>query len=273
MLHAGVVMHILFDRTLLRKRRERFAHTAYKLDFMKQMACDLVEDALDGFSLQPASVLDVCAHHGQLSTRLHRRYPAARIVQTDLSYAMLHYATKTSPHSLPVQCDEEWLPFAPASFDLIVSALGLHWVNDLPGVLVQCKRLLRPGGWLVVIMPGGQSLQEWRILLHEAMLAKQGGISPVIAPFIDAQDAASLLQRAGFKDVVTSTDMPDIAYRNPLDTLQELRGMGEANIMLARNRYLRRDVLAHAASAYYQRFAHPSGGVRLSIELVSLCAS
>jgi SAM-dependent methyltransferase len=123
--------------------------------------------------------------------------------------------------------DEELLPFAPGSFDLVISDLSLHWVNDLPGCLL-VRQCLKPDGLFLASLFGTGTLQELRTALMEAELAETGGASPRVSPFADLRDAAGLLQRAGFALPVADVDTVTVTYGDFFALLRDLRGMGEA---------------------------------------------
>jgi SAM-dependent methyltransferase len=165
--------------------------------------------------------------------------------------------------------DEEALPFAPASFDLVVSGLALQWVNDLPGVLTQVRRILAPDGLFLACLPGGASLVELRVALAQAEEEITGGASPRVSPFVDVRDMGGLLQRAGFALPVADVDSFALRYESMLGLVADLRAMGAANALVSRGRgVLRRDVLARAAQIYAERFRDPDGRVRASFEIV-----
>jgi SAM-dependent methyltransferase len=165
--------------------------------------------------------------------------------------------------------DEEALPFAPASFDLVVSGLALQWVNDLPGALAQVRRILAPDGLFLACLPGGASLVELRFALAQAEEEITGGASPRVSPFVDVRDMGGLLQRAGFALPVADVDSFALRYESMLGLVADLRAMGAANALVSRGRgVLRRDVLARAAQIYAERFRDPDGRVRASFEIV-----
>ena len=144
--------------------------------------------------------------------------------------------------------DEESLPFAPKSFDLVVSAMDLHWVNDLPGTLVQIQRILRPDGLLLGAMLGGATLWQLRQALTAAESEVEGGLSPRVSPFADLRDAAGLLQRAGFALPVADSETIEVEYDNALALMRDLGAMGESNLVVERRRGLaRRATLLRAA--------------------------
>jgi SAM-dependent methyltransferase len=135
-----------------------------------------------------------------------------------------------------VVADEEFLPFAPASFDLVVASLSLHWVNDLPGCLIQLRQALRPDGLLLASLPILGTLQELRDALMAAEADLLGGASPRVSPFPELRDAAGLLQRAGLALPVADVEDITLMYGDPFALLQDLRAAGETNAVRARDR-------------------------------------
>jgi SAM-dependent methyltransferase len=167
--------------------------------------------------------------------------------------------------------DEEALPFAPGSIDLAISALSLQFVNDLPGVLAQIRRALRPDGLFLAAMLGGETLRELGESFARAESEVTGGASPRVAPFVEVRAAGALLQRAGFALPVVDQDRITVRYADPLGLMRDLRAMGATSALAERSRRpLRRDVLAHAIAAYAERFADPDGRIRATFDVISL---
>jgi len=170
-----------------------------------------------------------------------------------------------------VAMDEEALPFADQSLDLVVSALSLQFVNDLPGALIQIRRALKPDGLLLAALIGGETLTELREAFAQAESEVEGGISPRVAPFADLRDMGALLQRAGFALPVVDSDKVIVRYRSVFDLMHDLRRMGAANILHERRRKpLRRATLARMAEIYARRFADVDGRLRATFEIVWL---
>jgi len=144
------------------------------------------------------------------------------IVQADPSPT---FAARTA--GLRLAAEAEALPFAPGSFDAVLSVLALHWTNDLPGALLQLRRALKPDGLLLVSLLGGDTLSELRQSLMAAELAEEGGVSPRVSPFAELRDLGGLLQRAGFAMPVVDNDRLTVTYADALALMRELRGMGE----------------------------------------------
>jgi len=169
--------------------------------------------------------------------------------------------------------DDERAPLAlaPASLDLAVSALALQFVNDLPGVLAQIRRALKPDGLLLAATIGGDTLTELRQAFAAAEAELEGGLSPRVAPFADLRDIGALLQRAGFALPVTDVDRVVVRYGDVFALMQDLRRMGATNVLTERRRTpLRRATLLRMAQIYHERFSDPDGRIRATFDIVWL---
>jgi len=172
---------------------------------------------------------------------------------------------------LLVAADEEALPFRDASLDLVVSALALQFVNDLPGTLIQIRRALKPDGLLLAALAGGDTLTELRQAFAAAEAEIEDGISPRVVPFSDVRDMGALLQRAGFALPVTDLDRVTARYASPISLMHDLRRMGATNPLLERSRRpLRRATLTRMMEIYAERFADRDGRIRATFEIVWL---
>src|SRR5271167_467876 len=218
----------VFDRRAVRRHRDRAAGTVDAVADILGDAAGRLLDRLDDISIRFTRALDV-GGRGVVAPLLRARGIA--VVSCDLSPAMA--ASNGGP---AVAADEELLPFAPASFDLIVASLSLHWVNDLPGALIQLRQALRPDGLLLASLPALGTLAELRQALTEAEATLTGGASPRVSPFPDLRDCAALLQRAGFALPVADVEELTLLYADPLALLRELRAAGEANAVWLRDR-------------------------------------
>ncbi|MBX9633820.1 MAG: methyltransferase domain-containing protein, partial [Magnetospirillum sp.] len=195
----------IFDRSLLRKRRDRAAPEFAAHDFLVREMAERLADRLTDVTRRFPLALDLGCHTGEIADTLMGRGGIETLVQCDLSPRM---AAKAATNGHPaLAADEEWLPFADASFDLVISCLSLHWVNDLPGTLLQIRRVLKPDGLFLCAMLGGETLKELRQALSEAEMAEENGWSPRVSPFADVRDLGGLLQRAGFALPVVDADM------------------------------------------------------------------
>ncbi len=167
--------------------------------------------------------------------------------------------------------DEETLPFAPGSLDLVVSGLALQFVNDLPGALIQIRRALKPDGLFLAALIGGESLTELRQAFAAAEAEIEGGVSPRVAPFADLRDLGALLQRAGFALPVTDVDRVSVRYASPLELMHDLRRMGAGNALIERRRTpLRRATLKRMMEIYAERFSSADRRVAATFEIVWL---
>jgi SAM-dependent methyltransferase len=167
--------------------------------------------------------------------------------------------------------ESEGLSLQPQSLDLAISALALHFVNDLPGVLAQIRRALKPDGLLLAAMLGGDTLAELRQAFAAAEAELDGGVSPRVAPFADLRDIGALLQRTGFALPVTDVDRVVVRYDSAFALMQDLRRMGASNVLVERRRTpTRRATLLRMAQIYSERFADPDGRIRATFEIVWL---
>jgi SAM-dependent methyltransferase len=256
---------MIFDRALIRRRRRRAAALGPATFLLDRVA----EDVADRL----AAVL----RRFELAVDLGTAGEAVRLGLARLgSVGMIVTAAAVPDYSATraegfVVADEEALPFRDATLDLVVSALALQFVNDLPGVLVQIRRALKPDGLFLAALVGGETLTELRQCFAEAESDVEGGASPRVAPFADLRELGALLQRAGFALPVTDADRLTVRYDSAFGLMQDLRRMGATNALLARRRTpLRRATLMRMAEIYASRFADDDGRVRATFEIVWL---
>lgn len=263
----------VFDRSAVRRHRDRAARRLTAHDFLFREAASRLTERLDDLKREFPLALELGAHGGILATELAQRRGIQTLVRCDLSAQMLRAGSgkKTGRCGAAVASDEESLPFAPATFDLIISCLSLHWVNDLPGALIQARRCLKPDGLFLAAMFGSDTLVELRRALLEAELAESGGAGPRISPFTEVRDAGALLQRAGFALPVVDMDAITVSYRSALDLMRDLRGMGEANAAVERRRsFTRRSTILRAAAIYADQHADSSHRIPATFQILTL---
>ncbi|HEY0420192.1 MAG TPA: methyltransferase domain-containing protein [Acetobacteraceae bacterium] len=218
----------VFDRTAVRRHRDRAAARVEAVADILQDAADRLLDRLDDTHRRFTRALDI-GGRGFIAPRLRER--GIETVACDLSATM---AARSGPPCLAL--DEELLPFAAGSFDLVVASLSLHWVNDLPGCLIQIRQALAPDGLLLASLPALGTLAELRAALTEAEAALTGGAAPRISPFPELRDCAGLLQRAGFALPVADAEDITLSYGNAMLLLHDLRAAGEGNAVALRDR-------------------------------------
>lgn len=258
----------LFDRHLQRRWLARHAETIAAGDFLRaHIATDLVDR------------LAVVARRFERGLVIGAGASAARegFLASGRVGAML--AAEPVPALAPparsaiVIADSEALPFAPESFDLVVSILDLGLVNDLPGALVQIRRILKPDGLMLATLIGGGSLMELARAFASAESELTGGASPRVAPMVDVRDLGSLLQRAGFALPVTDVDSLELTYASPLAAMDELRRLGLANSLTVRSRRpLTRAVLGGVIDAYGRASRASDGRIAMTLDLLTATA-
>lgn len=260
--------HDIFDRVLLVRRRDRVARGAAAHDFLlRRVADDLVERLAIVRRSFPL-VLNLGAHHGLLGRRVREIAGVETVIDMESSAKLLALCDGPA-----VLADEEALPFAAGSLDLVVSGLSLHLVNDLPGTLVQVRRALKPDGLLLAALLGGATLSELREAWLAAETEIEGGASPRVAPFADVRDLGGLLQRAGFALPVVDSDTVTVHYPSPLALMGDLKAMGASNMLAQRRRKpVTRGLLARACEIYIERFGRAGGRVPASFEILTLTA-
>src|SRR5712691_3641727 len=257
---------IIFDRPLLRARRARAAALGRSTFLLERVAED-VADRLAAVLRRFERAVDL----GTPSDAVRRVLAASGKVGTVIAADPLAGACPVAEGELAVAVDEEAQPFGDASLDLVVSALALQFVNDLPGTLIQVRRALRPDGLLLAALAGGDTLSELRQAFAAAEAEIEDGISPRVAPFADLREMGALLQRAGFALPVTDVDRLTVRYASPIALMHDLRRMGATNPLVdRRRRLLKRAVLERMMQIYGERFSDPDGRIRATFEIVWL---
>jgi SAM-dependent methyltransferase len=258
----------VFDRRLLRARRRRALAQGPSTFLLDRVADDMSERLAAvlrafGCAVDLGTSTDAVARALAHSSKVEHIVRAATEIGEGFS---------ARPHDmLAVVADEEALPFRDASLDLVVSALALQFVNDLPGTLIQIRRALKPDGLFLAALVGGESLAELRLAFAAAEAEIEDGVSPRVAPFADVREMGTLLQRAGFALPVTDVDRLIVRYASPLALMHDLRRMGAANALSERRRRpLKRATLRRMLEVYGERFTDADGRIRATFEIVWL---
>jgi SAM-dependent methyltransferase len=248
---------IIFDRSLLASRRERARKLGAEPFLLDHVASDLAE-RLSVVTRRFEAAADIGTPGDAVRKLLAERKLAGHVVSA-------------SRDAAGVVADEDVLPFAESSLDLAVSALSLHFVNDLPGTLIQIRRALKPDGLFLCALLGGDTLTELRQSFAAAESEIEGGISPHVAPFADLRDLGVLLQRAGFALPVTDLDRLVVRYPDAFRLMHDLRRMGATNVLAERRHTpMRRATMFRMAEIYRERFADPDGRLRATFDIVWL---
>ena len=241
----------LFDRALLRARLARAQELGPATFLLDRVAEDMAE-RLNAVLRDFKSAAEIGSVGTQLAGALAARFDC--LVRIDLP------ERESGP-----------LPLQSQSLDLAVSALAFQFVNDLPGVLAQIRRALRPDGLLMAAMIGGDTLTELRQSFAAAEAELEGGVSPRVAPFADLRDIGALLQRADLALPVTDVDRIVVRYDSAFRLMGDLRRMGATNILVERRRTpTRRATMLRMAEIYQDRFADPDGRIRATFDIIWL---
>jgi len=244
---SPVTAPILFDRALLARRIARAKKLGLATFLLDRVREDMAE-RLAAVNREFAEAADIWTPGEGLSL------PGLKVRHIDIA-------------------GDETLPFAPGSLDLAVSALAFQFVNDLPGVLAQIRRALKPDGLLLAALMGGDTLTELRQSFAAAEAECEGGVSPRVAPFADLRDIGGLLQRAGLALPVTDVDRVVVRYDNAFALMNDLRRMGATNVLLERRHApTRRTTMLRITQVYTERFADPDGRIRATFDIVWLSA-
>ena len=247
----------IFDRVILRKRRERVAtaglgDAGFLIDWTGEQIFDRLGDIKRDFSTGVQIGLRGSVDFSSCAQDFYRM-------------------DMTSALTPDIVADEEFLPFADGSLDVVISHFALHSTNDLPGVLVQIRRALKPDGLFIAAMPGGETLRELRESLTQAEMTVSGGISPRVMPFADKPQMGDLLQRAGFALPVVDSDIVRVSYPDMFALMRDLRAMGENSIIHDRQTFMaRRDMMMEAARYYAGHFSDGNGKIEASFEIIFL---
>ncbi|XP_020106451.1 putative methyltransferase At1g22800 isoform X2 [Ananas comosus] len=265
----------IFDRDLKRKQRDRAAWLMRgKDDFVDSVAENLLDRLEDCRKTFPTAL---CLGGSLASVRrlLRGRGRIEKLIMMDMSFDMVKKLRDSENNILDdnletsfVVGDEEFLPIKESSLDLVISCLGLHWTNDLPGAMIQCRLALKPDGLFLAAILGGETLKELRIACTIAQMEREGGISPRLSPLAQVRDAGNLLTRAGFTLPGVDVDQYTVKYNSALELVEHLRAMGETNALFQRNPILKRDTALATAAVYQSMFGAEDGTVPATFQIL-----
>lgn len=264
-----MVPPLIFDRKLLRMRRDKAAAQWEQHHFLKRKAAEDMAERLGDIGRVFNRLLDIGCHQGEFTRALKEiaitPLPAFR-VSMDSAEAMVKEA-----EGYRVCADEEYIPLKRGAFDLVTSVLSLHWVNDIPGLLKTIHRLLCPEGWFMANIFGEHTLTELRQVFAKAEMQLWGGISPHVIPFMEVKTLGQLLQQAGFAMPVTDTVRWVVTYPSLHYLLADIRGMGEAHVLKERGgRFLGKGIWGHMDEVYRTMFPDGEGGIKATFDIVTM---
>lgn len=216
----------LFNRSLLKQNRNRVIDKISQADFLHQEIAEIITQTILDCKRNFDNILEIGARDKKLGKQIANLKNAGQLIQTDLAIGF----------KPDLVMDDENLCFKEQSFDLVLSNLNLHFINDIPQNLIAIRKLLKPNGLFIASFFGEENLKELKEAFLETEQEIYGGITPRIAPNVDVKTAGMLLQKAGFVDVVAQKHSFEVDYSDPKKLFQDLRNMGEANILEGRSR-------------------------------------
>ncbi|KAJ3033895.1 hypothetical protein HDV00_005664 [Rhizophlyctis rosea] len=279
----------------IQRNRAATRPEAEEVDYLKDEIADRIADRLLDIKRRFSKVVDLGSGAGHIAKFVTTKN-IDELIMYDMSEKLL-YRDASTQYEVPVtriHGDEEHLPFAENSLDAIVSSLSLHWVNDLPGTLIQARRALKPDGLFLAGMFGGDTLYELRTSLQLAEIEREGGVAPHISPMTDVRDVGNLLSRAGFTLTTVDVDEVVVNYPSIYELMADLRSMGESNAIAARyddklyfhsyganaviaknlnlaptrKPYLKRDTLAAASAIYKEVYGDEDGSIPATFNII-----
>ncbi|ORZ40427.1 S-adenosyl-L-methionine-dependent methyltransferase [Catenaria anguillulae PL171] len=269
---------VIFDRNAKKLQRDRASRhpNSRATDYLKdEIANRLVDRILDVKNKYP-TIVDLGSGAGHLVKYLDTDI-TSKVIMCDMSRDLL-YRDQELDAEREVEIERRVLDeesnllsaFEENSLDMIVSNLSMHWVNDLPGMLIQARKCLKPDGVFIGAMFGGDSIFELRTSLQLAELEREGGISPRVSPMTVVADMGGLLSRAGLTLTTVDVDEIVVDYPSPYDLMDDLRAMGESNAVFQRRPLLKRDTLAAASSIYQSMHGNPDGSIPATFQVIYL---
>jgi len=279
-----VNQEILFDRKLLRQNRLRISKNFAQHNFLHHEIANRIAENVELLNREFGAMLEISAMDGYLSSLIKAEKKVITINHTPLSTSN---ASSPSSHHGPsslvrstedlvsyediIVCDDEFLPFENESFDLIVSNLNFHFINQIPQFLLQVKNLLKPNGVFIASFFGEENLSELAKVLYDVENEIYSGISPRMPPTIDIKTAAALISKAGLQNPISDFDKIEVEYSAPLQLLRDLKNMGQGNILTKRSRkFFTKKFLAEISKKYFELYGNAEGKVNATFEVVTV---
>eukprot|EP01041_Mallomonas_annulata_P011913 gene11913-24955_t len=276
--HQSSKQSLVFDRNL--KARQRSQSLIIKdsdyYDYLREEASNRLVDRLDDITRTFPIALDVGCHrqhiYKNISKRNHDNDTLTGGIQAlftcDSSDVDAVNSIKNQGvnqqydiHLSHLVADEENLPFRDHTFDLVMSSMAMHWVNDIPQYLRKVKSILKPDGAFIASMLGGSTLHELRYSFYLAEQERRGGLSPHASPFALPSDVAGLMQSGGFTLPTIDIDTITVEYPDVFTLMEHLRYMGEGNAALNRQFHVGRDTFLAMAAIYQSIYGREDGTI------------
>lgn len=241
-------MDLLFDRELLARNLLRSVKNFHEHNFLHHEIANRIAENVESLNRRFENILEIGARDGYLSTVVGRQSAVMSTAE-----------------------DCEKLNITAGSFDLILSNLNLHFINEIPQFLLQIKEALKANGVFIASFFGEENLHELAHVLHQSELEIYGGVSPRMPPTIDVKTAAALLQKAGFADPISEFAKVEVSYSDPLKLLKDLKFMGQSNVLIKRSRrFFTKKFLAKILENYQKLYGTPDGAVSATFEIITV---
>ncbi len=257
----------LFQMARLKNNRNRAAMEYDSFAFLKERVCNELVERVCDVSRQFRLALDWGAHDGRSASKLLDSKKAENAICLELSPL---FACKARAHNLlSVSAPFESVPFRPNTFDLVVSALSLHWVNDLPNFLSEINLSMAEDGFFVAAFFGLGTLKELRDSMIEAEIECSGGATTRLPPMPSLQDMATLLQISGFALPVADIQPITVRYSNIFKLLDDIRGMGEQAPTVQRHEhFVSRTLLERTDKIYRENYAESDDKIPATFQII-----
>ncbi|XP_007578557.1 arginine-hydroxylase NDUFAF5, mitochondrial [Poecilia formosa] len=259
----------VFNREMKRRQKNWAAvlQDGHQYDYLREEVGSRVADRVYDIARSFPLALDMGGGKSYIAEHLSKEV-VQRLVLTDVSQQALKLGRRSEIPTRSVVADEEFLPFRENSFHLVVSSFSLHWINDLPRVLSEIHRVLKPDGVFIGAMAGGDTLYELRCSLQLAQSEREGGFSPHVSPYTAVTDLGNLLGRARFNMLTVDVDDVQVHYPGIMELMTDLQGMGESNCAWNRRSMLHRDTMLAAAAVYKEMYGNPDGSVPATFQIL-----
>ncbi|KAF9031826.1 S-adenosyl-L-methionine-dependent methyltransferase [Hymenopellis radicata] len=255
------------DRAALKNDGE----SSRTVDYIRNEVADRMLERFEDIKRKFGTIVDLGSGPGHF-TRLLGPESVRKVIMVESSEQLLNRdPDSTFEVSVErVNRDEEHLLqiVEPNSLDGVVSCLSLQWINDLPGMLVQINRALKPDAMFLGAMFGGETLFELRTALQLAQVDREGGISPHVSPMTDTRDISNLLGRAGFHLLTVDLDEIQVQYPSMWELMDDLKDMGESNAVIGRRPFIHRDTLAAASAVYKELHGNEDGTIPATFQVI-----
>jgi len=273
---------LVFDRAMKHTQRNVAATRpdSHDYDYLRDQVALYLVDRLSDIKRKFPVAADIGCNTGNIGKYLSQEGGIETLIQIDSSEKMLYRDVHKpqgwgtdNPANIKreikrIHADEENLPLEENSINLAMSSLSMHWLNDLPGMMKQICKALKPDGCFIGAMLGGNTLQELRSAFAVADMERKGGVSPHVSPFTRPSDIGELLTQAGFALPTVDTDTLVVKYPDMFTLIDHLSGMGETSVSLSRAPYLSRDVALAAAAAYQGMYADEQGLIPCTFQVL-----